>query len=44
MPQDKKKIEEIKGFSIAAQNELKKHEFLIATEEEFSERPRKLGL
>lgn len=44
MPQDKKKIEEIKGFSIGAQNGLQKHEFLVANESDFSLQKRKLKI
>ncbi len=44
MPQDKKKIEEIKGFSVESLNKLKRYEFLIADETEYSERPRKIKL
>lgn len=40
MPQDKKKIEEIKGFSVETLNGLKKYQFLIANETDYSLKPR----
>lgn len=44
LPQDRKRIEEIKGFPVAEQKALEKYEFLIANAEDMSLTPRRLTI